>query len=83
MNKKELKKKLDLLEINENDYSLEGNYIPDSIILINLGSKQEVFYFDEKGNKNNEKIFIDEEKAYNYIYDLFIEAKKIERKYLS
>jgi hypothetical protein len=55
MNKSELKEKLDLLGINENLYSLSGALLPDRVILYNSYDEWLVFYFDERGNRNDEQ----------------------------
>lgn len=82
MNKFILKKKLDFLNIDKNSYSLDGVSLPDRIVLYNSYQNWEVFYFDERGNKDDEKIFHSEEEACNYIYKLFKKSKEIEEKYL-
>ncbi len=82
MNKKELQDKLDLLGVDSNQYSLEGELNPDSIVLLNSYNNWEVFYFDERGGKDNEKVFTSESEACEHLYQLFVESKKIEEKYL-
>lgn len=81
MNKIELKKKLDLLRVNSHRYSLDGELLADKIILYNSYHKWEVFYLDERGGRNNEKIFYSENEACEYIYKLFKESKAIQDKY--
>jgi len=81
MNKLELKNKLDELGINSEFYSLDGQLNPDSIVLYNSYNKWEVFYFDERGNRDNEKIFFSEQCACDYIYNLFYNSKLIDDKY--
>lgn len=71
MNKDELKKELDKQGINSNEYSLNGDIDSDKIVLYQNYDKWEVFYFDERGRRNNEKIFCSEEDACSYIYELF------------
>ncbi len=82
MNKKDLQIKLDLLGVASQAYSLEGELVPDNIILYNSYNKWEVFYLDERGDRNDEKVFNSENEACEHIYKLFIESKKIEDKYL-
>ncbi|MEZ5048381.1 MAG: hypothetical protein R2766_01890, partial [Saprospiraceae bacterium] len=41
----------------------------------------EVFYFDERGNRDNEKVFPSENEACEYIFENFKEQKAIEKKY--
>jgi hypothetical protein len=82
MDKIELKTKLDLLGVNSHEYSLDGELIPDNIILYNSHDKWEVFYLDERGGRNDEKVFGFEKEACEHIYKLFKESKEIENKYL-
>lgn len=58
MNKDILKKELDKLGVNPNEYSLNGNIESDKIVLYQNYSKWEVFYFDERGGRNCEKVFV-------------------------
>ena len=81
MNKKELQTKLDLLGVASKTYSLEGELVPNSIILYNSYHKWEVFYLDERGGRNDEKVFDSENEACEHIYKLFKESKEIEDKY--
>ncbi len=71
MNKVKLKEKLDNLAVNEKFYSLNGNLLPDRVILYNSYDQWLVFYFDERGNKNEERIFNSENEACQYIYNYF------------
>ncbi len=77
MDKTELEEKLDLLGINENLYSLSGTLLPDRVILYNSYEKWLVFYFDERGNRNNEQTFNSENVACQYIYKHFKKLEKI------
>jgi len=71
MNKQKLEEKLDNLAVNKNFYSLNGNLLPDRVILYNSYDKWLVFYFDERGNRNEEQIFNSENEACQYIYNYF------------
>jgi hypothetical protein len=71
MNIQELKHKLDELSIYRGFYSLNGDFLPDRIVLYCNYDKWEVSYFDERGNQNNKKIFYSESDACNYIYEYF------------
>jgi len=71
MNKQKLEEKLDNLAVNKNFYSLNGNLLPDRVILYNSYDKWFVFYFDEIGNRNEEQIFNFENEACQYIYNYF------------
>ncbi|MCS6973596.1 MAG: hypothetical protein N2044_05610 [Cyclobacteriaceae bacterium] len=81
MNREELKQKLDELKVYPGFYSLEGELLPDRIVLYQNYAKWEVFYFDERGNRDNEKVFFSESEACNYIYEHFKKQKEIEKKY--
>ena len=82
MDKIELKKTLDSFGVDPRTYSLDRELIPDSIILRNSYHTWEVFYLDEKGGRNNEKVFTSEQEACLHIYSLLKEAKEIEDKFL-
>ncbi len=71
MNKQKLEEKLDNLAVNKNFYSLNGNLLPDRVILYNSYDKWLVFYFDERGNRNEEQIFNSKNEACQYIYNYF------------
>jgi len=81
MNREELRRKLDELNVYPGFYSLEGELLPDRIVLYQNYAKWEVFYFDERGNRDNEKVFFSESEACNYIYEHFTTQKEIEKKY--
>jgi hypothetical protein len=81
MNREELKHKLDELNVYPGFYSLEGELLPDRIVLYHNYVKWEVFYFDERGNRDMEKVFFSESDACNYIYEYFKKQKEIEKKY--
>lgn len=78
---KELRVKLDELNVYPGFYSLEGELLPDRIVLYSNYTKWEVFYFDERGNRENEKVFFSESDACEYIYGYFKKQKEIENKY--
>jgi len=59
-----------------------SSVIPDNIVLYNSYNKWEVFFFDERGNRNDVKEFDSEIEACEHIYKLFKESKAIEGKYL-
>lgn len=77
MNREILEKKLEEKGVKNIYYSLYGELKPDSIVLYQNYKKWEVFYFSERGEKENEKIFFSESEACEYIYNNLIEAKKI------
>lgn len=73
MNIKELEQALSNLCIPTEFYSLHGDVLPDRIVLLKKYSEWEVFYFDERGNRDQEKVFSSEEEACDYIYKYFDE----------
>jgi hypothetical protein len=75
VNKVELKTKLDSLGINENFYSLDGQPLPDRIVLYQSYDNWNVFYFDERGNRNDEAAFASESEACQYIYNILIKRE--------
>ena len=77
MNKIELIAKLAELGVDPNTYSLEGELLPDSIVLYHSYSSWEVFYLDERGGRNKERVFSSERLACDHIYRLFREAQEI------
>ena len=81
MDRKELQLKLDLLKINPNRYSLDGDLKSDAIILYENYNKWEVYYFDERAGKHTEQEFNSETEACNDIYNRFQNAKVIEDKF--
>jgi hypothetical protein len=81
MNRIDLKYKLDQLNVFEGFYSLNGELLPDRIVLLRNHDAWEVFYFDERGNQDTKQIFLSEDEACNYIYRHFEIQKGIENKY--
>lgn len=74
MNKNELRNRLDKLGISRNFYSLSGKLLPDRVVLYNSYDKWIVFYFSERGTRDNEKSFSSEDEACRYILELFINS---------
>ncbi|HAF34742.1 MAG TPA: hypothetical protein DCS36_04825 [Sphingobacterium sp.] len=81
MNRIELKEKLEFLGINEHFYDLYGNLNSDSVILYQSYNEWQVFYLDERGKRNNIKIFKTEDQACLYILELFRESNRITNKF--
>ncbi len=81
MNKEELEDQLKELDVFRGFYSLDGELLPDRMVLYHNYNKWEVFYFDERGNRGKEKIFYSEDEACQYLYDYFKKQKEIEKKY--
>jgi len=70
----ELKKELDNLNVRPSLYALNGELLPDRIILYRNHNRWEVFYFSERGTRHDQKQFDTETEACNYIYELFRKA---------
>jgi hypothetical protein len=81
MTRDELKIRLDDLKVNKVEYSLFSELFLDRIILFHNYTKWEVFYLDEKGGRNDERIFENESAACLYILQLLIESQKIKKDY--
>ena len=79
MNREELKNKLDELKVNPLIYSLYGELLSDRMVLYQSCDDWIVFYFDERGNRDNEKIFNSESDSCKYIYKEFEMLKKYGR----
>lgn len=79
MNRIELKKKLDELNISDKKYSLFGIMQPDTIIL-EWSFKWEIFYFDERGNTHKIASLNSESEACDYFLNMMIKNKEIEEK---
>jgi hypothetical protein len=77
----ELKAELDKLGINPANYSLTGDLNSNAIILYPNYRQTEVFYLDEKGNREKERTFSSILEACDYVYQLFLEAKEVERRF--
>ncbi|MBK9564730.1 MAG: hypothetical protein IPO37_05955 [Saprospiraceae bacterium] len=75
----QLEKKLIKLNVSQREFSLKGDLMFDAINLIRNYDKWEVFYLDEKGNRNDQLKFDDESSACEHIYSLFKESKRISR----
>jgi len=72
MNKIELKEKLNKMGVIPSEYSLEGSIADwDKIVLYQNYAKWEVFYLDERGNRDSLEIFDNEADACQQIYNEF------------
>lgn len=82
MNREELKIKLAEIGIDARHYSLYGDLEPDRIVLYQNYAKWEVFYFSERGTREDFHVFASEDLACQYIYNMLREEmlfwKKIE-----
>jgi len=81
MNKEDLRLQLNLLHVKATDYSLDGLLKNDCVVLHQNYYKWEVLYIDEKGRREDEKIFNSESEACYYILKLFTELKEIEKRF--
>lgn len=75
MNREELDNQLKELGVFSGFYSLDGELLPDRMILYYNYNKWEVFYFDERRNRDKEKIFHSEDDACQYLYSFFKNKK--------
>ncbi|SFW12539.1 hypothetical protein SAMN02910409_0417 [Prevotellaceae bacterium HUN156] len=82
MKREELIKKLSEIGIGANHYSLYGSLEPDRIVLYQNYSKWEVFYFSERGTREDFHVFPSEDLACQYIFNMLRDEmlfwKKIE-----
>lgn len=76
MNRKDLKQKLDELNIYEGFYSLDGTLLPDRMVLYQSYNDWVVFYFDERGNRERTITFSSEQEACQYLYEYFKRQKE-------
>jgi hypothetical protein len=81
MKREELKQELDKLSIPESYYSLYDSLEPDRIILYHSYHEWQVFYLDERGGRNEYRVFYSEEEACNYIYEQFKSLKQTSEKF--
>lgn len=70
MNISSLVEKLEELGVPKRYYSINGKLSSDTYILNEVYGKWEYFYFDEKGNKNNVKLFDNENDACLHLYEV-------------
>lgn len=68
MNVSCLIQKLDEIGVPKRYYSINGNLLPDTCILNQVYGKWEYFYFDEKGNKDDYRMFDNESDACEYMF---------------
>jgi len=78
MNKKQLKKELENLNISKFYYSLKGIEFPDRIILSRQLKKWCVFYVDDRGNLDWKKYFSTEDEACEYMLKILKNDKEFE-----
>lgn len=78
MNKRELKKQLNIIGINKGYYSLNGFEYPDCTVLSKDSGGWEVFYVDDRGNRTLENHFATEGDACNYMLKTLKEEKDLQ-----
>lgn len=66
----DLEKILDEIGVPKRYYSINGDLSSDTYILNEIYGKWECFYFDEKGNRNNYKIFTNVNDACMYMLSI-------------
>ena len=59
--------KLDEMGVPKRFYTINGDLSSDTCVLNHVYGKWEYFYFDEKGNQNDYKIFENENDACMYL----------------
>lgn len=75
MNIFDLQNELNKLGIPKSWYSINEGLKSDAHILQEIYGKWHYYYFDERGNRENEKIFENESQACDYIYKKLKESK--------
>jgi hypothetical protein len=77
----ELKDRLYWANVPDRWYSLNEGLKPDACILYENYSRWEFFYLDEKGGRNDFKVFSNAEEAYDYLWskmEYLLQSSKIE-----
>lgn len=78
MDKKELKKQLEILGVNKEYYSLNGVEMPGRTIFSYSSSRWSVYNINERGKKTDEKYFNSEEDACYYMLKILKEEKDLQ-----
>lgn len=81
MNKRELKNKLDELNINTSYYSLDGVLKPNRYTLLYSNSKWWTFLYDERGRFLDKMSFDTEDEACQNMLILLIKEQEFQKKY--
>ena len=71
MTRIELSRKLEELNIDKEFYSLEGNLLPDRMVLVQADFRWFVLYFDKEKAVRNLKSFGSENEACSYLYNYY------------
>lgn len=75
LTKNELLEYLNTFEVKDSEYSLDSVFNTDTIVLYPNHHKWEIYYMDERGNRNLLSTAYSENEAYYNIYKLFEKAK--------
>lgn len=81
MNIQQLEQTLQGLGVKERNFSVSGNSKPDAIILNHYLAIWEVFYFDERGGRNDEKKFSTESDACEEMLNRFLSLIETKKKF--
>ncbi|MGN6568265.1 MAG: hypothetical protein ACTHJ0_09945 [Flavipsychrobacter sp.] len=81
MHAEQLKEELNKIGIPWERYSLNGDLVFDSIVLYKNYMIWEVFYYDERGVRIDEKTFDSETSACEYILKLFKDTLQLQIKF--
>ncbi len=81
MNRENLIHKLTKLGVPRSAYGLYDEVFSSTVVIYENYSKWEVFKIDEKGDRFDMKIFKSEDEACRYVYDIFVDAKALVKKY--
>lgn len=71
MTKSELSRKLEELNVDKECYSLDGNLLPDRMVLVQADFRWLVLYFDPDKSVRNLKSFDSENEACCYLYNYY------------
>lgn len=80
MNFEELKYKIEQNNIPDNWYSLDDGLKPDACILYKNYAQWEYFYLDERGGRNDLRIFYKDDEAFDFLWSKLESQLRILRK---
>lgn len=80
MNVTQLINELDRMRVPKSFYSINDGLKTDAYILNYVYGRWECFYFDEKGNRLDEKNFLNEEEAVEFFLKRIRSERKEQRK---
>ena len=76
MNISILVKKLEEMGVPKRIYSINGHLAPDTYFLNQIYDRWECFYFDERGEQNDYRVFYSEHEACNYFLKVLKEEMR-------